>query len=176
MMKKIDTSKWNAFSLGELFNIVKGTRLTKANMQPGKTRFIGSSAINNGWTNSIDNNEHLHPANTITVCYNGSIGETFYQDEPFWASDDVNVFYPKFELNERIALFIIPLIKRISKRYTYTDKWKQEVMIIDKIKLPVAANGEPDWKYIDTYMEGVMLESKASLEHLRQAKKASGGG
>lgn len=118
-MAKIDTSGWKEFLVGELFDVVKGTRLTKANMIPGDIRFIGSSAMNNGCTAMVGNTENMHPANTITVCYNGSVGETFYQDQPFLASDDVNVLYPKFDMTKEIALFIAPLIKSVSARYCY---------------------------------------------------------
>ena len=107
-MAKIDTSDWKEFTIGRLFKVVKGTRLTKAHMTPGDIRFIGSSAMNNGCTAMVCNTENMHPANTITVCYNGSVGETFYQDQPFLASDDVNVLYPKFDMSKEIALFIVP--------------------------------------------------------------------
>lgn len=46
--------------------------------------------MNNGCTAMVGNTENMHPANTIIVCYNGSVGETFYQDRPFLASDDIN--------------------------------------------------------------------------------------
>nr|WP_273386414.1 restriction endonuclease subunit S [Bifidobacterium indicum] len=168
-MAKIDTSGWKEFLVGKLFDVVKGTRLTKANMIPGDIRFIGSSAMNNGCTAMVGNTENMHPANTITVCYNGSVGETFYQDRPFLASDDVNVLYPKFDMTKEIALFIAPLIKSVSARYNYVDKWKQEEMIAGAIKLPVDLSGEPDWAYMDEYMSAVMRESEGSLESLRQA-------
>ena len=80
-----------------------------------------------------------------TVCYNGSVEETFYQDELFLASDDVNVLYPKFNLNREIVLFIALLIKVISIRYNYLDKWKQEVMVADEFMLPIDDACEPDW-------------------------------
>ena len=171
-MAKIDTSGWKKFLVGKLFDVVKGTRLTKANMIPGDIRFIGSSAMNNGCTAMVGNTENMHPANTITVCYNGSVGETFYQDRPFLASDDVNVLYPKFDMTKEIALFIAPLIKSVSARYNYVDKWKQEEMVAGAIKLPVDLSGEPDWAYMDEYMSAVMRESEASLESLRQADEA----
>lgn len=152
----MDLSQWKEFEIGKLFAIVKGTRLTKANMREGKNRFIGSSAMNNGLTALIANNEKLHPANTITVCYNGSVGETFYQDEPFWASDDVNVLYPKFTMSKNIGLFLAPLIRSVGQRYAFVDKWRMNVMEKDSIKLPVDSHGEPDWKYMDAYMEEVM--------------------
>ena len=168
-MTKIDISEWKPFAIGNIFDVIKGTRLTKAHMKSGDIRFIGSSSMNNGCTSLVGNTENMHPANTITVCYNGSVGETFYQDEPFLASDDVNVLYPKFNMNRNIALFIAPLIKAISARYNYVDKWKQDVMVADEIMLPVDINGEPDWAYMDEYMSAVMCETKICLEHLIQA-------
>ena len=170
-MAKIDTSGWKPFVIGELFKVVKGTRLTKVHMTPGDIRFIGSSAVNNGCTAMVGNIGNMHPANTITVCYNGSVGETFYQDQPFLASDDVNVLYPKFDMTKEIALFIVPLIKSVSVRYNYVDKWKQEDMIADAIKLPVDVSGEPDWAYMDEYMSVVMRESETSLNNLGRADK-----
>lgn len=168
-MMKIDTSEWKPFAIGNIFDVVKGTRLTKAHMTQGDIRFIGSSAMNNGCTSLVGNTENMHPANTITVCYNGSVGETFYQDKLFLASDDVNVLYPKFNMNRNIALFIAPLIKARSARYNYIDKWKKEVMIADEIKLPADINGEPDWAYMDEYMSKIMCESEICLENLTQA-------
>lgn len=153
--KKVDTREWASFALGALFNIVKGKRLTKAEMKSGATPFIGSSALNNGCTAMIGNDKNQHPENTITVCYNGSVGETFYQNKPYIASDDVNVLYPKFTMNRQIALFIVPLIKGISSRYDYIDKWKKEAMEADKIYLPVDKTGQPDWAYMEEYMRKV---------------------
>lgn len=113
---KTNRNSWGVFRIGDLFHIVKGTRLTKANMIPGDINFIGASSINNGITAQIGNKEHIHPANTITVTYNGSVGQAFYQPQPFWASDDVNVLYPKFDLTPTIAMFFSPC---------HTTGWKK---------------------------------------------------
>ena len=78
----------------------KGTRLTKTQMLEGDIAFIGASAMNNGITARIANKEHVFNAGAITVCYNGSVGESFYQTEPFWASDDVNVLIPKENMSD----------------------------------------------------------------------------
>jgi hypothetical protein len=167
--KKVDTREWGSFALGTLFNIVKGKRLTKAEMKSGKTPFIGSSALNNGCTAMIGNDKNQHPENTITVCYNGSVGETFYQDQPYIASDDVNVLYPKFTMNRQIALFIVPLIKGVSSRYDYIDKWKKEAMEADKIHLPVDKNGDPDWDYMEEYMKMVQGKTENMLNQFISA-------
>ena len=171
-MTKIDISKWKPFAIEKLFTVVKGTRLTKANMRDGDVRFIGASAINNGVTSHIANKEKLHPANTITITYNGSVGEAFYQDKEFWASDDVNVLYSKFEMNRYTALFIIPLLKSAGRKYAFIDKWKKETMEKDSIMLPVDQTGNPDFIYMESYMRNLESTVSSSLIALRSAKNS----
>ena len=86
--------RWGEFRIGDLFDIKKGKRLTKQDMTKGNTLFIGSTASNNGKTATIGQ-EPIFEGNCISVSYNGSVGEAFYQTEPFWASDDINVLYLK---------------------------------------------------------------------------------
>ncbi len=154
----VNINDWKRFKLGGeegLFNIVKGKRLTKADMIEGDTPFIGSSTKNNGITNYIGNSENIHEGNLITVAYNGSVGQAFYQKEKFIASDDVNVFYPKFDLNEDIAMFLCPLIKKTGERFKYIDKWKKEDMETAVIKLPVNEKGTPNWQYMEEYIRNI---------------------
>lgn len=150
--QKIDCGNWKPYRIGDLFHIVKGTRLTKANMIPGDTNFIGASSVNNGITAKIGNTENIHPSNTITVTYNGSVGQAFYQPQPFWASDDVNVLYPKFNMSPMIAMFFLPVIRQVGKQYAFVDKWELETMEKDEILLPTK-DGKPDWEYMEKYIK-----------------------
>lgn len=168
-MSKMDMTFWEPFTLESLFDIVKGTRLTKNDMKEGDINYIGASAFNNGITYKIGNNEHVHPAGLLTVCYNGSIGTTFYQPEPFWATDDVNVLYPKFEMTPYIGMFIAPLIRRVGLNYAYTDKWQIEDMKKSHIYLPIDKNDKPDWAYMDAYMRKIDNRAKKNLDCLQSA-------
>lgn len=168
-MNQIDTNNWIDIPIGNLFTVVKGTRLTKADMRDGDIKFIGASAVNNGITAFISNAEHIHSGNTITITYNGSVGEAFYQESEFWASDDVNVLYPKFTLTAHIALFIIPLLKKAGQKYAFIDKWKKEDMEKDCIKLPVNDDNQPDFSYMESYMKTVESKVITFLENLRSA-------
>ena len=163
----INISEWGEFRIDDIFDVIKGTRLTKADMKDGAIKFVGSSAMNNGETHRIANNERLHPANTITVCYNGSVGETFYQDEEFWASDDVNVLYPKFNMTKNTAMFVCPIIRSVGKKYAFLDKWKQEDMKNAVIKLPINMEGDPDWQYMEDYMKRRLYEAELAVSQLQ---------
>lgn len=163
---QINVSKWQYFKVGNLFEIVKGKRLTKANMKPGSINYIGATAFNNGITAKIANDEHIHPAGTITVCYNGSVGQTFYQTEPFWATDDVNVLYPKFEMKQQIAFFIMPIIRTIGQKYAFVDKWTKDKMEETNILLPATTNGDPDFEYMEQYMRNIEKRVQVAIKEI----------
>ena len=169
--KSINISNWKMFPLEELFDITKGSRLTKADMKDGKTNYVGASSFNNGITYKIGNTEHIHPANTLTVTYNGSdIGRTFFQEEPFWATDDVNVLYPKFKISKEIALFLAPIIKAVGGNHVYKDKWQISDMKQAEIPLPVDTNGKPNWKYMEEYMQRIGEKVRGVIEVLQSTE------
>lgn len=147
---KIKNWKW--FKFDDIFTIKKGKRLTKANMVEGNVPFIGSIDSNNGYREFIGQ-KPIHSGNTITVNYNGSVAEAFYQPKPFWASDDVNVLYPKFKMNQYNALFMVALIKMEKYRFNYGRKWHLERMKISELKLPVDKDNKPDFDCMENYIK-----------------------
>ena len=153
----MDTSTWKWFRYDEIFDIRKGKRLTKENMTEGSIRYIGAIDSNNGLSAYIGNDSQLHQGNTISVSYNGSIGFAFYQEKEFWATDDVNVLYPRFSLNRYIAMFLCHLIEREQYRFCYGRKWDLEAMNKSKIKLPVTSEGTPDWKYMEDFVKDQII-------------------
>jgi len=153
------TDRWKSFCLGGknsvLFTITKGSRLTKADQYEGRINYVGASAFNNGITNHIGNDDELCEAGTISVCYNGSIGEAFYQDQPYWATDDVNVLKPKFILTPYIAIFIATVIKNESIKYAFNNKWTKELMEQSEIVLPAKSDGTPDFDFMEQYIKSL---------------------
>ncbi|MDQ2949607.1 MAG: restriction endonuclease subunit S [Acidobacteriota bacterium] len=145
---------WSDFRYDQLFDIRKGQRLTKAAMLPGTTPFIGAIDANNGYRQFVGVVPN-QVGNTITVNYNGSVAEAFYQPEPFWASDDVNVLYPKFEMTRYSAMFICALIRRERFRFNYGRKWRLDRMNESIVRLPVTANKEPDWAAMEAYIKAL---------------------
>jgi Type I restriction modification DNA specificity domain len=145
-------NNWKDFKYEDVFDVKKGKRLTKEDFIGGRTPFIGAIDSNNGYRDFIGQ-APIHKGNTITVNYNGSVGEAFYQPNDFWASDDVNVLYPKFRFNKYIALFIIPIIKKEKYRFNYGRKWESSRMKQSIIKLPVNSKGEIDTELMESYIK-----------------------
>ena len=92
----LNVNNWRPFFLGDIFDIKKGKRLTSEDQEDGVYNYIGAIDSNNGVANHIAQ-KPIHDGNTISLSYNGSVGEAFYQNKPYWATDDVNALYCRYE-------------------------------------------------------------------------------
>lgn len=164
-----DPASWATFRLNDLFTIKKGRRVTSNDRGAGTTRFIGASEFNNGITDLCDL-DPIFPAHTLTVPYNGnSVGCAFYQDQPYFASDDVQVLEPKSEVSREALLFIAAVVRFERSRFTYGYKWNMARMSETTIKLPATDAGDPDWEYMETYMQSLSFGVPSSQHvHLQE--------
>lgn len=155
-----DTTVWKWFQLGGddgLFEIRKGKRLTSDDQTEGDTPYIGAIDSNNGVSNRIGQNP-IHDGNTISLSYNGSVGEAFYQPTSYWATDDVNALYLRPEygtLCPATGLFVCSVLKHDRYRYSYGRKWTLDNMNATKIKLPATSDGKPDWQWMENYIKSL---------------------
>lgn len=168
----LNVDSWKRFALGRLFNIKKGKRLTSNDQEEGNNLYVGAIDSNNGVANHIGQ-KPIHSGNTISLSYNGSVGEAFYQPEPYWATDDVNALYSKYDgFNEPIGLFIAATIRQEKYRFSYGRKWTLDNMNITEICLPVQHNTDgsifiddtckysdegyvPDWRFMEDYIKSL---------------------
>lgn len=153
---KLNMKEWKSFKLDELFEIEngKGPSNKLAFENPGNTPFVTSTANNNG-ASSFTLYEPTHKGNTITLNKNGSIGECFYQPNPFCATADVAVLNPKFNNNQYISLFIISIMKKEKYRYNYGRKWNIKRIKSSIIKLPATQSGNSDWGWMEKYIKSL---------------------
>lgn len=153
---ELQIESWKSYKLGGeggLFAVMNGTRLTKEDMVPGDLNYLGAISDNNCVRDHIDA-PALFPGNTITVNYNGSVGESFYQSDPYWPSDDVKTLIPQgWELNKYRGLFLCAVIRMEQYRYSYGRKWTKEKMENTFIKLPTSFDGAPDWLFMEDYIK-----------------------
>lgn len=161
----LNTSEWKEYRLGDLFEIKKGKRLTSEDQTEGTTPYIGAIDSNNGVSNYIGQ-APIHEGNTISLSYNGSVGQAFYQPIPFWATDDVNVLYFRdktISFNRNMALFICTILKQEQYRYCYGRKWVLDSMNETMVKLPTK-DGKPDWSYMEKYISSLKSQAVTSTK------------
>lgn len=161
----LDSVDWSEFRIDDLFNVQKGVNITNKPQVDGEFPYVSATRLNNGVSGLID--ERLpNSENTITVNYNGSVGEAFYHPDDYWASSDVIMLHLKSEwgkLNSLSGLFICTVIKQEKYRYSYGRKWTLEYMKKTKIRLPSTDYGRPDWDFMESYIKRLFMEAVSSV-------------
>lgn len=159
VLTDLNSVKWKAFYINEIFSISAGKRLTKADMDNGKIPFIGATDSNNGITNWIATPNSSFDKNVLGVNYNGSVVENFYHPYGCIFSDDVKRLHLREHAdNKYILLFFKTVILQQKVKYTYGYKFNGQRMERQKILLPVNEKGDPDYEFMEQYGKQIMLQ------------------
>ena len=147
--------KWKDFMLNDLFVISVSKDKNIFNSDTGTVPYVASSSLNNGVTGFVDS-EPSQNKNTLTIARNGAVGSTFYQSTDYCASpDDVRILTPKFDMNVYSGLFLKTIIECEKFKYGYGRKLGTARIKKLTIKLPVTAEGSPDWNYMEQYIKSL---------------------
>lgn len=89
--------------LGEIADIVRGQRVTKAELQnDGKYPVVSGGIKPLGFLNRFN-----REANTITVAQYGTAGYINFFEEKFWANDVCYCIFPKKEMSNKFLLYCL---------------------------------------------------------------------
>lgn len=173
--------RWKEFYFTEVFTkIQRGKRLTKANQTDGKTPYVSSTSFNNGIDGFIGNEEKVRFfENCITLANSGSVGYSFFHEYRFIASDHVTSL-ERADIDKYAFLFMIPLINRLSEKYSFNREINDERIKREKILLPVTEDGQIDFIFMSDFMKNIERDIlKVSLEKFKKrlnVKKCEIGG
>jgi restriction endonuclease S subunit len=145
--------------INDIFTILSGKRLTKADMKNGKMPFIGATEADNGITHFVSNINVSADDNVFGVNYNGSVVETFYHPYQCIFSDDVKRFKlkePRYR-NAYTYLFLKTTILQQKTKYAYGYKFNEERMNKQYIMLPTIKTGQADWDYMEQYGRAMVV-------------------
>ena len=152
---KLNTQDWKWFNYTDLFRI-SGSKTTPLEeletYGKGKYPYVTTQAVNNGVEGYY--NYCTEKGGVLTVD-SAVLGYCSYQENDFSASDHVEVLTPLFEMNRYIAIFLVTLINKEQYRYSYGRKCSQIKLRNSKIKLPVTAEGKPDWQFMEDYIKSL---------------------
>jgi len=158
--------EYKYFDFCQIFDYQRGRRLITQNQISGDIAYISSTALNNGLDNFITppNYMVIHK-NRMTLSNSGSVGYLFYHDYEFVASDHVTVIWLRNkELNKYIAVFLKPIFEKIKYRYNFGREISNDRIVKEKIYLPINSNGDPDWEYVENYIQS--LEQKVKFNKI----------
>ncbi len=157
----IDTSHWKFFNLSGdngIFKIepCKCNNAGELLEQGDDIEYIGAKKEDNGVMNLVKYNELLVTKGNciIFICDGqGSVGYTNYIDHDFIGSTTLSAGYNS-NLNEKNGLFLVTVLDLERYRYSFGRKYRPNLSKV-KIKLPATVAGEPDWEYMEKYIESL---------------------
>lgn len=158
---EINTQKWKWFRLIDLFDIKGTSKWIPSEMDaPGLYPHVSSKATNNGVMGFYDYYTEEGGVLTVESSVNGYCA---YQKENFSSHGHIIKLIPKFEMNDRIALFLVTIINLDREYFDYGRKCTLEKLEKRVIKLPVQKKIDykhtyseqgyvPDWEYMNNLM------------------------
>ena len=167
--------RWGTFYLRDVFTeIRRGKRLKTEDHITGNVPYVSSSAINNGVDNFIGNNDGVRKFNDcMTIANSGSVGKTFYHDYEFVASDHVTALKAP-NMDRYIYLFIAAMAQRLEEKYSFNREINETRINREKIMLPAAPSGLPDWQLMHSYMLSLESQCLSAVINHFTAKLHSG--
>lgn len=143
--------QWGWVGLTSLFNYSRGKRLTKADSIEGDMPLVTAGENNQGVSRYVNNDMETYK-DCITI---DMFGYCVYREYEFCCDDNILVLSPKVEMSKYIKFFIATIINQDRYKYAYGRQYRQKSFIKHKIKLPVDANGNPDWQFMEDYIKSL---------------------
>lgn len=155
----LDSRRWKEFNIGYVFSdILRGKRLKTEDHIEGAMPYVSSSSQNNGVDNFVSNTEGVRIfGNCLSLANSGSVGETFYHQYDFVASDHVTKLANK-SLDKYTYLFISSIVRRIAAKYSFNREINDKRLGREKIMLPVTSYSTPDYAFMSHYMRNLELK------------------
>lgn len=172
-MSKINASGWKEFKLSDYFDICYGSFIPKK-YRGDKTPFVTTTSNNNGIDYYVDS-DPMFEGDALTVASDGSVGATYYHDKPFSAGNIVVVLEPTDDTRQawtpNSAQFLATVIRRFAEiHYGWQNKFSVNRVRDAKVPLPVTSTGEPDWDYMDEYIEKLATQAHKNVSSLATLK------
>ncbi len=176
LSSQLNAIKWGEFRLGDLFEMERGTRLTKANRIKGTRPLVTAGYENYGVAEYISNHDQkVFKGNTITI---DMFANAFYRYSEYSADDNILVLTPKFTMSYRIGLCVTARINAVLKaKFSYGKQYRQKDFNVTIISLPLkpTANAQTLNDIDFTFMEKFIAElEQCRLAELQAYLKATG--
>ena len=168
------------FKIDDIFDIYTGATIRQNELWIWDIPRITATDTKNGvglFTSRLNHKNYRVLENCITISFLGSV---FYQKNQ--VSLDIKIHAVKIkekELNNYIALFLIPFLKSFALKYSYWYQLSTSVLKSQKLLLPVTKLEQPDWNFMENYIknrEEKILKKTIPYFENKPQKLIEGGG
>lgn len=154
--EKVDISNWKNFRIGDLFNIVSPKVYhTKDVIEDiDGIPYVVRSKFNNGIKYNVikDDNFITNPSGTIS--FGAENATFFYQDKEFISGRDM-YYIDTRNISKKSSLFIASCLQMVAKKYSYNYGLFPKLLKEEIIKLPIDNYGNPNWDYMENYIDNL---------------------
>ena len=170
----IVSRKWEPFYISHIFDETqRGKRIVNENHVEGNTPLVSSQGTNNGVTNFIGNEEGVRRfKNCLSIANGGSsAGKCYYQPFEFVGADHVTQCF-RLDASPQQYLFLSTIVsKALMGKYGFSHEIKDKALVRERILLPVTADGQPDYIFMEDFGTKLMLEKyRQYLRYLENNK------
>lgn len=160
----LSIDKWKTFRFGDLIDkIYKSKAYNKIDLQTFEyydtnlIPYVSRTESNNSVDCFVEKNnfDKVEPGNAIVV--GDTTSTVSYQKNCFVTGDHIVVIRAKW-LNEFTGLFIVTLLQMEKYRYSYGRAYVVNSIVNTMLKLPVDSNDNPDWNWIQEYMQSLQCQ------------------
>jgi len=181
-MAKIDTSDWKEFVFGKVFEIQPQKEVSPIyalnNSQKSDVLypFLGQSSENNCIISYIHLDDELllnNKEKDVAIIIHSNNHLSFCIDEPFYLKDGhgaTSIFKNRYLNMYNVRFIIAVLNKTMENLFNYDVKATKDSLKTMVIKLPTTSVGQPDWDYMEQYMQNILNEVGSSIENMSQIK------
>lgn len=164
---KLNILRWKEFRINDIFSpIQKGERLVVIDRIDGETPLLTASSVNNGISGFINyetfKNKKKLFRNKITV---DMFCNVFYQEFEYFSDDNIHTLlfkdkeYEKYYENKFVNLFLVTILKQLSKKYDYGRQVRLKRFEDEIISLPVKENNKVDFEFLESYIKSLPYSS-----------------
>ena len=168
---EVDTANWREFRVGDLFqNIVKPVVLHTRQVveSPGGIPYVVRTKFNNGIKCRVQPVTGVTPSPAGVISWGAENATFFYQPEPFLSGRDI-YYIDTREFNPLVCMFLASCLQTVVHKYPYNFGLFPDLLKEEKIKLPVIADGTPDWIYMGEYMRMRVESAETDLVNMQSA-------
>ena len=170
---KLNIDQWGEFKISDIYeHIEHPVARSKKHYESGNIPFIASGAINNGIDCYLTpkNEQDIDKGNCLTI--SPVDGSCFYQPNDFLGrgggGSAISILRTNKSLSQATHVFLASIISHtLKEQYSFGNMGNTQKIKDTIIKLPIDANGKPDWEYMDNQVCHLVTLSNLTITSLR---------
>ena len=161
----LENRDWKAFKISDIFYFKRGKRLKSKDRKIGQIAYYSATNTNNGLTDFVSNPLFVEEKRIIvsTFC------DSYYVEGEFTASDEITMLTNQF-INKHSGKFISRVITSNQSKYAFGRKAFSERLAKQLIILPINSKGEPDYEFMEQYVQHKEQEKQKEYQQFVQKK------